>query len=558
MVQIIRRPFRTAPQQFSPDWHPVVRDIYAARVGSAAEVEKKLQLLQSPQALPDIALAAETLARAIRDGEDILIYGDYDVDGASATALMMRVLRKLGARVRYFVPNRMAHGYGLSPAGLAACSPLPDVLVTVDNGTRSHEAAADLLAQGVKLIITDHHEPDAQLPPAVAVVNPKRHDSRFASPHLAGVGVVFYLLLALRRHYVEQGWDFACQLTDYLDLVALGTVADIVPLDFNNRILVQAGMQRLQSAKGNLGLRALCAVANLNPAVLLPSDIGFALAPRLNAVGRLEDMHDGVELLLCDDWATAGDYAEQLDLLNRDRKALESEMCSRAMQVIDEKQAIASAYLPDAHEGVIGIVAARIKSRFARPALVATDAQESGKIKASLRSVQGVNIHELLALAAQSLPPQVLQFGGHALAAGLTVQQEYYAALIEALNAAFYQHIGLQAPEAAIYVDGELPPDMLHIDWARYLEKLEPWGSELPAPQFYNRFQVIECRQLGAQHTRMNLRHLQTGQQIAATWFFQVADFRYGDTIGAVFQMQVNRFFGDERLNLLISHAALA
>lgn len=556
MVQIVRRPFRIAPQQFSADWHPVLRDIYAARVASTAEVEKKLQFLQPPQGLPDLAIAVKRLAEAITSGEDILIYGDYDVDGASATALMMRVLRKLGAQVRYFVPNRLQHGYGLSEAGIAALGRLPQLLVTVDNGIRSHQAVAQLVAQGVEVIITDHHEPDANLPAALAVVNPKRHDSQFASPHLAGVGVAFYLLLALRRYFLEHNLAFPCQLTDYLDLVALGTIADIVPLDFNNRILVQAGMQRIQSGSGNLGIRALAAVANLRPEHLVPSDIGFAIAPRLNAVGRLEAMRDGVELLLCEDWATANEYAAQLDLLNRDRKALESEMTSRALAQLDKRQAIISAYLPEAHEGIIGIVAARLKARFERPALVATDAQESGKIKASLRSVQGVNIHDLLAAAAQTLPPDALQFGGHALAAGLTVKAQYYAALMTALNQAFIKHIGEQAPEAAIYIDGELPPDMLHVDWARYLEKLEPWGSELPAPQFCNQFQVIDCRQLGAQHTKLNLRHLQTGQQLAATWFFQVAAFDYGDRIQAVYQLQVNRFFGDERLNLLINHAA--
>lgn len=555
MPRITQRPRLCALEEFSADWHPLVREIYASRLRSAQEVEKRLQALLPPDGIPDIDKAAARIFHAIHAQESILVYGDYDVDGASSTALLVRVLRKLGATVRYFVPNRQVHGYGLSVAGLAEISTIPPLVITVDNGITAFSAAEYLRAQGIDLIITDHHEPEATLPVAVAVVNPKRHDSGFASLNLAGVGVVFYLLLALRRYYRTQAQPFECDLSDYLDLVALGTVADIVPLDYNNRILVQAGIRRLQSGQGNIGLRALCDVANLETACVLSSDIGFSLAPRLNAVGRLEDMHDGVHLLLAEDWATAEDYAQLLDTLNRDRKAIESEMTALAEPLVNPKEPIASAYLPEGHEGVIGIVAARLKSKFARPALVATTTADGNSIKASLRSVSGVNIHQLLSETATQLPDNALQFGGHAMAAGLSIDKAHYADFITALNTTFTATIGAKIPEEPLYIDGELPADLLTLDWARYLEKLEPWGAALPVPQFCNIFIVAECRRLGAQHTRLTLRHPHTGEQFSATWFFKNVDWQYGNTVRVVYQIQVNRFAGNERLNLLITYA---
>lgn len=555
MPDIRRRPLKAPLDAFSADWHPLVRSIYASRVSSAAEVEKSLQHLLPPDGLPDIAIAAARLANAIAQHEDILIYGDYDVDGACATALMVRVLRRLGASVRYFVPNRQIHGYGLSIAGLASQDRLPQLLITVDNGIRSHAAADWLAERGISLIITDHHEPDTALPCALACVNPKCSGSRFASPNLAGVGAAFYLLLALRSHYRSQAWEFPAALTDYLDLVALGTASDIVPLDYNNRILVHAGIRQLRSGMGNAGIRALCAAAGIDTAAFSPSDFGFAIGPRLNAVGRLEDMHDGVRLLTTDDWATAEEYAALLDELNRERKAIESGMTARAARLVNPSEPIASAYIPDGHEGVIGIIASRMKGRYARPALAAADTACGSKIKASLRSISGVNIHDLLTAAAAQLPDGVLQYGGHAMAAGLSVEKAYYRPLLDALNRAFTAQIGSHIPEEPLYIDGELPDELLSLSWARYLENLEPWGAGLPAPQFCNTFTVAECRRLGAQHTRLTLRHPESGRQLEAVWFFHSANYQYGDAIRTVYQIQVNRFGGSERLNLLITYA---
>lgn len=554
MPEFKARPLLSSAAAFPSDWHPLVKSIYAARLQDAGQVEKRLRGLSPPEGLVSVDLAAERLMAAIAKKQHILIYGDYDVDGASATALMVRVLRGLGATVDYFIPNRWAHGYGLSVSGLEALSTLPDLVVTVDNGIRSHAGADWLAERQIDLIITDHHEPDDSLPHGVAVVNPKRRDSHFPSRNLAGVGVAFYLLLALRQQWLQQCGEFPLDLTGYLDLVALGTVADVVPLDQNNRILVANGLQRVQRGQGNPGIRALCQVANLPLATMTAQDIGFALGPRLNAVGRLDEMSDGVAMLLTDDWQTAQDYAQLLDGLNRDRKALESEITQQAMTHVNPAMPIACAYQPDWHEGVIGIVASRLKSNFSRPALVATNTHDQAKIKASLRSVAGVNIHDLLSAVQSRFPVGALQFGGHAMAAGLTVEKAHFSRLTEALCEAFHQSIGA-VPESPLWIDGELSADLLSVDWARYLEQLEPWGTELPAPTFCNEFIVMETRRLGAQHTRLILRESRSGREVQAAWFFKVIDYDYSQRLKVAYQLQVNRFFGDERLNLLISYA---
>ena len=476
--------------------------------------------------------------------------------GKNATALTVRVLRQLGANVDWFIPNRSAHGYGFSLAGLAALPTVPGLILTVDNGTSSHEAVAAARARGIDTLITDHHLPGDTLPDAIAIVNPNRHDSTFPGKNLAGVGVAFYLLLALRQHLRAQGrWPEQLRLTDHLDLVALGTIADLVPLDYNNRILVNHGLARIRSGHANTGINALMAVANLDPARLTAQDIAFSLAPRLNALGRLGDMADGVALLLAEDRQTALDYAQQCDDLNRDRKALENEAVQEAARQVSSALPLAAAYDPAWHEGIIGILAARLKSRFARPALVATDSGETGWIKASLRSVSAVPLVPLLETAARDLPPAALRYGGHAAAAGLSVQREHYPALIAAINRAFAEHYGATVPPEPVYIDGELPATLLNLDWARYLERLEPWGAALPVPVFANPFEVLDCRLLGSAHTRLVLRELDSGNIYNASWFFHTADYKSGTRLRIVYQLQVNRFYRDERLDLLVQYA---
>ena len=531
---ITPRPARINAATLPADWHPLVKNIYASRLASHDEIEKRLQHLLPPDNLPDIAPALARLDHALATGEPVLVYGDYDVDGATATALTVRVLRQLGANVDWFIPHRSAHG----------------------NGTSSHEAVAAARARSIDTLITDHHLPGDTLPDAIAVVNPNRHDSTFPGKNLAGVGVAFYLLLALRQHLRAQGrWPEHLRLTDHLDLVALGTIADLVPLDYNNRILVNHGLARIRSGQANTGIRALLAVANLEPAYLGAQDIAYSVAPRLNALGRLGDMSDGVALLLAEDWQTAQDYAQQSDEKNRDRKALENEAVQEAARQVSPALPLAAAYDPAWHEGIIGILAARLKSRFARPALVATDSNEDGWIKASLRSVSAVPLHELLNDAARHLPGEALRYGGHAAAAGLSVKREHYPALIEAINRAFLETYGTTVPPEPVYIDGELPAALLNLDWARYLERLEPWGASLPVPVFANPFEVLDCRLLGSAHTRLVLREMHSGNAYNASWFFHTADYRPGTRLRIAYQLQVNRFYGDERLSLLVQHA---
>lgn len=553
MSSMIRdRPAQFDPARLPADWHPLVKRIYATRLASPEEYDKHIASLAPPHNMADLDRAVERIRYALKHQQRIVIFGDYDVDGACATALMVRVLRRLGASVDWFIPDRRVHGYGLSIAGLNALQRLPDLLITVDNGIQSFEAAEWLATQEVDLIITDHHLPGESFPVAHAVVNPQREDCGFGERSLCGAGVALYVLLALRRSLVDDGqWPEGLNLTDYFDLVALATIADLVPLSRNNRILVHYGLQRLRLRQGNPGLLALAAVANIQVAHLTAQDIAFAIAPRLNAAGRLGDMCDGVALLLTDDWQTAHDFAADFDTLNRARKTLENNMLQNALAMVDQSRAVASAYSSDWHEGVIGIVAGRLKGKLNRPALIATSSEDGAWIKASMRSVPGINVKALLDEAQTILPSGTLKHGGHAMAAGLSVQFEAYPALLLALEKAYDNQVSIE-PQQLYYVDGELAPDLLNVQWASYLEQLEPWGQELPAPTFCNFFDVINCRCLGASHSRLTLREPNSGRVLQAMWFFHNVDYAPGTRIRAVYSLQVSRFHGDERLNLLI------
>ncbi|UJF23648.1 single-stranded-DNA-specific exonuclease RecJ [Suttonella sp. R2A3] len=548
------RPQRIDPNALPQAWHPLVRQIYASRLDDAEAYDKSLAALAPPQGLCDIDAGVTRIIEALDYRENILIYGDYDVDGTTATALMVRVLRRLHAKVDWFLPDRRIHGYGLSIAGIDALNKRPDLIITVDNGIQSHAAVDYAREKDIDVLITDHHLPSETLPNACAVINPQRTDNTFNAPNLCGVGVAFYLLLALRRALLTRGdWDKRVVLTDYLDLVALGTIADVVPLTQTNRILVHAGLQRIRSRQGNAGILALCAIGNIDTTHISAQDIAFAIAPRLNAAGRMGDMRDGVALLLSDDWQTAHEFANAFDIANRQRKAVESEMLQQALYLADRQQAVVCVHHQDWHEGVIGIVAGRLKSRLNKPALIATDAQDPEWLKASLRSVEGVDIKALLDIAAAQLPAEALQYGGHAMAAGLSVKRSQFSALTTALNQAFASTIG-EHPQPYCYIDGALDPSLMQVDWANYLNQLEPWGAELPQPTFCNTFDVLECRILGSNHSRLSLREPQSGRTLTAVWFFNQADYAYGTRVRVIYALQVSRFYGDERLNLLIEH----
>lgn len=555
---IISRPQRINPATLPADWHPLIKTIYAARLNSPAEIEKRLQQLPSPESMAGLSTAIPRIAAALANQEKILIYGDYDVDGVTATALMVRVLKRLNARVGWFIPKRREHGYGFNPLGFAALPEHYPLIITVDNGIQSHAGVAVAKHYHSDVIITDHHLPGDSLPDALAVVDPNRRDCPFPGKHLAGVGVAFYVLLALRHYLKQRGrWPDDIQLTHYLDLVALGSIADVVPLDYNNRILVHHGLSKMRLPTSNPGIRALLAVANIEAQYLTAQDIAFSVAPRLNALGRLEHMADGARLLLSEDWQTAREYAQLCDECNLNRKTLEKEAFNSAKQMVAQNASspLAAVYRPDWHEGVIGLVATRLKSHFAKPAIVGTDSSNPQIIKASLRSTHGVSLSLLLTRTACAFPSEKLQFGGHAMAAGLSIDRKYWAQFVQQLGENLQTLYGREIPPTPVYIDGELPSDLLNTRWAEYLEQLEPWGADLPVPTFINRFEILQCRRLGQAHTKLLLRAAGGNHIVNGSWFFYCADYPPGTYLDIVYQLQVNRFFGDSRLDLIIQHA---
>lgn len=554
MRQIVPRPYQLDPACLPSDWHALIKSIYATRLHDKTQIDKPLKALPKPSELLDMDKASQAIAHWLANKTPITIYGDYDVDGATATAMMVKVLRQLGGVVEWFIPKREQHGYGFSVAGLAELSAKCQAIITVDNGITSHEAVALANARGISVIITDHHTPKDTLPDALAVINPKRADNPPTLCNLSGVGVAFYLLLGLQKHLKHQArWPSTLSLTTLLDLVAFGTVADLVALDYPNRILVEHGLRRIREGKAQLGIGALAASANLDLAHISAKDIAFSLAPRLNALGRLGSMSEGVSLLLAQDWQTAQELAEFAEATNRKRKALENQITNQALAIAMADKAIVSAYQADWHEGVIGIVAARLKSHYQQPVLVATDGI-APYIKASLRSVEGVALNALLAHAKAHTPELDWEYGGHAMAAGLRVTKEGFPKLLQALESSYQALISTPPALSPIYSDGELPETMISLDWARHLEHLEPWGQNLPTPIFHNKFIVLDCRTLGKAHRRLLLEAPESGHRYNASWFFSTCNLAKGSRIELVYELEVNRFYGDERLHLLAHH----
>lgn len=500
---------------------PVLQRIYAARgVVNAAGAELKLARLLPPEALGRIDAAVALLAAAIAGDRHVVVVGDFDCDGATGTAVAVRGLRLLGARrVSYRVPHRHRHGYGLSPAlvdELASLRPAPDLVLTVDSGIACHAGVAAAKAHGWQVLVSDHHLPGATLPDADAIVDPNLDGDPFPSKALAGVGVVFYLLLALRRHLREAG-AFAAgtepDLSTLLDLVAVGTVADLVPLDYNNRLLVAAGLRRLREGRAQPGLQALIAIAGRDAAALDAGDIGYALAPRLNAAGRLEDMALGIECLLTDDASRAHELAAVLDRINGERRVLQDRMVEQAEALADAMPAPAGALPPvfclhDAgwHAGIVGLVASRLKDRLHRPVVAFAPAEgEDGWLKGSARSIPGVHLRDALAAVDAREPGLIARFGGHAMAAGLTLA----AAALERFRAALAVEIeGRLAPDllaGELASDGELAAHELDRPLADALRLAGPWGQGFPEPVFDGEFSVREWRAVGGRHLKMRL-----------------------------------------------------
>jgi single-stranded-DNA-specific exonuclease len=490
--RIIRREIPAAPADLPPGLPDILRRVYTARaVACGADLDYALDRLIPPQRLGGLPAAAALLAQAISGRQRILVVGDFDADGATSCALCLRALRAMGAPdVRYLVPNRFEYGYGLTPEIVAvARQQQPALIMTVDNGISSVAGVAAARRAGIRVLITDHHLPGEHLPEADAIVNPNLPGDTFPSKALAGVGVAFYVMLALRAHLREAGW-FARQrlaepnLAQWLDLVALGTVADVVPLDRNNRILVQQ-------------------------ARVVAADLGFAAGPRLNAAGRLDDMSLGIECLLADDAANARSMAAQLDVLNRDRKEIESGMQAQALAAIEHLQLQEASlptglclFDPDWHQGVIGILAARIKERLHRP-VIAFARSGDGEIKGSARSIPGLHIRDALDAVAARHPELIRKFGGHAMAAGLSLAEHDFGAFAKAFDAEVSLHLGADDLDCVLYSDGALNGADLSLATAQVLRDAGPWGQGFPEPLFDGEFAILEQRVVGERHLKL-------------------------------------------------------
>ena len=537
--------------------HPTLARLYASRgITAASELDDALAKLIPPTQLQGVSDAAILLADAIEAGARMLVVADYDCDGATACAVAVRGLRAMGADVAYLVPNRFEYGYGLTPAivQLAAHSE-PDLIITVDNGIASIDGVEEARSLGIATLITDHHLPGDALPQADVIVNPNQPGCTFPSKALAGVGVMFYTLLALRAELRTRGaFDDGKgpNLASLLDLVALGTVADVVPLDRNNRILVSQGLARMRAGQMCAGVRALFSAAGREPARASTFDMGFGLGPRLNAAGRLADMSLGIECLITDDVARAMNIAQELDRLNRERRSIEADMQSDAMLTLDgfdpgERASIAL-FEPSWHQGVIGIVAGRIKEKFHRP-VVAFAPGDEGEIKGSGRSIAGLHLRDALDLVSKQMPELILKFGGHAMAAGLTIRAndfDRFAAAFEAVVKAMIDPADLTR---RIETDGPLETGYMTLETARHLENAI-WGQSFPAPVFDDVFEVDKQRLLKDRHLKLALRKNNTR--------FEAIFFNYAEpvpaTIHAAYRLTVNEYNGVSSVQLMLEH----
>lgn len=496
---------------FQSQLHPILQRIYHARgITAISELEQGLERLLPFQELLGIEQAVNCLVHALTQQQKILIVGDFDADGATSTAVAVRALRSFGAhQVEFLVPNRFAFGYGLTPELVNVAKEFnPAVIVTVDNGIANHAGVIAAKELGMQVVITDHHLPGDTLPPADAIVNPNQHHDPFKSKSIAGVGVIFYVMLALRRRLLDMNWFEQQQLPEpnmsrLLDLVALGTVADVVALDQNNRILVHQGLRRIRAGQCIVGIKALLEISNREHSRLVAADLGFAIGPRLNAAGRLEDMSLGIECLITDDPAKAKEIAMRLDLLNNERKVIEQDMQEQAFEILkslhtDQQSHLKGICLFDEtwHQGVIGILASRIKDRFHRP-VIAFALSNDTEIKGSARSINGLHIRDVLAEIAVQYPHLISKFGGHAMAAGLTMPREAFQEFALVFDQIVSAKLQDDMLHQALWSDGELTSAELTLDIAEILREAGPWGQAFPEPLFDGTFELVEQRLVG-------------------------------------------------------------
>ncbi|UYU31340.1 single-stranded-DNA-specific exonuclease RecJ [Siccibacter colletis] len=557
--------------QLPAELSPLLRRLYASRgVKSAADLERSVKGMLPWQQLAGVDTAVAILFDALRENLRIIVVGDFDADGATSTALSVLALRSLGAgNVDYLVPNRFDDGYGLSPEVVdQAHARGAQLILTVDNGISSHSGVARAHELGIPVVITDHHLPGDVLPPAEAIINPNLANCAFPSKCLAGVGVAFYLMLALRAHLREAGW-FEQQgiampnLAEHLDLVALGTVADVVPLDANNRILIWQGLSRIRAGRCRPGIRALLEIANRDAQKLAASDLGFALGPRLNAAGRLDDMSVGVALLMCNDIVQARMLASELDALNQTRKEIEQGMQAEALTLCERLERSGEAlpggiaiYHPEWHQGVVGILASRIKERFHRPVIAFAPAGD-GTLKGSGRSIQGLHMRDALERLDTLYPGMMLKFGGHAMAAGLSLQSDRFEEFQQRFAALVGEWLDPALLQGEIWSDGALQPQEMTLDVAEMLRDAGPWGQMFPEPLFDGRFRVLQQRLVGERHLKLMLEPVGGGPLLDGI-AFNIDTACWPDNgvreVEIAYKLDVNEFRGNRSVQLIIDN----
>lgn len=574
MPTISHRP--AASSQFSDSVHPLLQRIYSSRGASADhDIDYQLKNLLPPHTLKGLPEAVHLLVTAVQEQQRIVIVGDFDADGATSCALSLLALQAMGLQqVDFLVPNRFEYGYGLTPEIVeVAATYSPDLIVTVDNGIASVDGVAKAKSLGIRVLITDHHLPPNVLPDADAIINPNQKGCEFPSKNLAGVGVIFYVLSALRSALRKVDW-FAQQgiaepvMANYLDLVALGTVADVVPLDTNNRILVHQGLARLRAGFSRPGILALLQVAGKNYQRVSSSDFGFIIGPRLNAAGRLDDMSVGIQCLLTNDTDVAHELAVELDGLNRDRRAIEASMQQEAMKsldtvMLDEQSLPAGICLYDEswHQGVVGILASRIKEKFHRPVIAFAPADinsDSDIIKGSARSIPNLHIRDVLDAIATRHPNILQKFGGHAMAAGLSLDKKDYAEFANIFDAAVNAELSAADFQEVLLTDGALAAHECNLDTAHVIEQAGPWGQQFPEPIFDGEFFVVQQRIVGEKHLKLVLALDAQGKRTIDAIAFNIDVLVWPNAqvtqVRVVYQLSVNVFRGQESAQLMIRH----
>lgn len=559
IVKIIQRHFNSSSVTtlIASGIPPALARVLAARgIAQAEQLESTLGGLIPPEQLTNNRAMAKLLADAIEQNKSLLVIGDYDADGATATAVAVRGISSMGGRVEFLVPNRFEYGYGLTPEIVAlAATRKPDIIITVDNGIASVEGVAAANALGIMVLLTDHHLPGDSTPEAACILNPNQHGCNFSSKNLAGVGVIFYAMLALRAEFRARG-AFASKpepnLTELLDLVALGTVADLVKLDDNNRILVEQGLRRIRAGKASAGVEALFRVAAREPRRANVQDLGFSVGPRLNAAGRLDDMSLGIACLLTANAEQAARMAQELNDLNLARRSIEADMQDTANVVLDDIEVTdcfsITLYNQEWHQGVIGILASRIKERYHRPVLVFAQA-DHGQLKGSGRSISSLHLRDALDLLSKREPDLIIRFGGHAMAAGLSIHEADFERFQQGFEAVVRSLLTSADLESLIEVDGALESSDIHWDLACAIER-QVWGQGFPQPTFYDQFSVEQQRVVGERHLKLVLG--KSGQRFDAI-FFQQQEF-LPKQIQAVYQLQTNEYNGKQSVQLCLRY----